>query len=147
VGDDLVGLLRTLAAVLEPSQLVVCHAFLADPPSTAFGWDAQGLGSWGAPPQKLQQGAAQAAGGDRSAAADGNPAGDSAEAATVDLTEDLPQTPSRLLAAATWQAAMVDTFGVHGGWDLLAQVRLVPACRCPRSAAHRPVFARCWPRR
>ena len=142
VGDDLVGLLRTLAAILEASQLVLCPAFHADPPLTAFGWDEQGLGSWGAPPQQLPQGPAQAAGGGGGggAAADGAADGGSAEAATVDLTEDPPPTPSRLLAAATWQAAMVDTFGVHGGWDLLVQVGLVPAHRPAAAARHRTML-------
>ena len=133
------GLLRTLAAVLEPSQLVLCPAFHADPPSAAFGWDAHRLGSWAAPPsQQQQQGPAQAAGAGGAAvvvaaAADGAPDGGAAEAAAaaaVDLTEDPLQTPAHLLAAATWQAAMVDCFGVYGGWDLLVQVRLWPACRC-----------------
>ena len=47
-------------------------------------------------------------------------------AVEIDLTGEgpvpPPETPSRLVAAAAWRAAMVEVFGFEGGWDMLLQV-------------------------
>lgn len=54
VGEDMLGLLRTLGELLDSPLLLRSPIFSSTPPSTAAGWDGSGLGSWAQPPAPQQ---------------------------------------------------------------------------------------------
>lgn len=143
MGDDVGALLRTLSDLLAPGALLHTPAFYSCMPHAAHGWDATGMGGWATDAAQVQAAAAAVAAAQAEE-----------ERREVDLTGDGPEAPEAVasqLAARTWQASFIDTFGHLGGWDVLLEVRRPPGPCCACSAccggaciSRRPTSSKAW---